>query len=447
MAALCRGPWPRRPSVRPTRRTRPFRCASRRRSAARGCRAPSGSSRRSRIRRGWRSGRSSSTSTTRSSARTPKARRTPSSGWTRTLSSRPASASRRGTRSATSRRTRSTSRPSRSSSPPASRASCSKRPSWTRPALRRRPRRRLVPRAGGRRAPDDRPRARRIAAGHLHAARGRQPEHARAHGVRSRGRGPARRLPPAQRSLVVAPFAQSLAAITGPTDDRETIAGAVGAIASRGGTAIADGLIEVSRLAAGARGPARHRPDHGRIRRGQHAKMEDALASAQSAHAAVYVIGVGGVAGISLKGERALRQIASETGGRVFFPSREEDLPAVHELVAEDVQQRYLITYSPTNQTADGAWRKIALSTSDASHRSPHPRRLLRADAASGQAVARIHRDRRRPPVRRPDARRSRRGRERRASERWTRSRRRSRRSRSCSRSMPAAAWSRRPTG
>jgi VWFA-related protein len=99
------------------------------------------------------------------------------------------------------------------------------------------------------------------------------------------------------------------------------------------------------------------------------AKIEDALAAAQSARAAVYVIGVGGVAGISLKGERALRQIARETGGRVFFPSREQELPAVHELVAEDVQQRYLITYSPENQSADGAWRRITLLTSESSHR------------------------------------------------------------------------------
>jgi len=100
-----------------------------------------------------------------------------------------------------------------------------------------------------------------------------------------------------------------------------------------------------------------------------HAKMDDALTAVQSAHAAVYVIGVGGIAGISLKGERALKQIARETGGRVFFPSREEELPAVHELVAEDVQQRYLITYSPANQATDGAWRRIALTTNDPSHR------------------------------------------------------------------------------
>ena len=143
--------------------------------------------------------------------------------------------------------------------------------------------------------------------------------------------------------IIVAPFAKSLGAITGPTGDRETIAGAVQAIASSGGTAICDGLIEASRLVSGS--DRRHvivlitdgYDEHSRT------TMEDALAAAQSARAAVYVIGVGGVAGISLKGERALRQIARETGGRVFFPSREQELPAVHELVAEDVQQRYLI--------------------------------------------------------------------------------------------------------
>ena len=168
--------------------------------------------------------------------------------------------------------------------------------------------------------------------------------------------------------VIVAPFNQSLGAITGPTADRDTIAGAVEAIASKGGTAIADVLVEGARLMTGV--DRRHvvvlitdgYDENSRT------KMVDALAAAQSAHASVYVIGIGGVAGISIKGERALRQIAKDTGGRVFFPWRESELPTVHELVADDVQQRYLITYSPTNQAADGAWRRIALSTSDPSH-------------------------------------------------------------------------------
>ncbi len=169
--------------------------------------------------------------------------------------------------------------------------------------------------------------------------------------------------------IIVAPFRRTLGAITGPTGDRETIMGAVRAIAANGGTAISDALIEASRLVASKEG--RHAivlVTDGYDEHSQ-AKMDDALAASQSAHAAVYVVGVGGIAGISIKGERALRLIAGKTGGRAFFPSREQELPAVHELVAADVQQRYLITYSPDNQAADGAWRSVKVLTNDPTQR------------------------------------------------------------------------------
>src|SRR5262249_16119557 len=51
--------------------------------------------------------------------------------------------------------------------------------------------------------------------------------------------------------VIVAPFARSLGPITGPTGDHETIAGAIQAIAAKGGTAISDGLIAASRLVTG----------------------------------------------------------------------------------------------------------------------------------------------------------------------------------------------------
>ena len=38
----------------------------------------------------------------------------------------------------------------------------------------------------------------------------------------------------------------------------------------------------------------------------------------QQTGATVYVVGIGGVAGISLKGERFLKQLANDTGGRAF---------------------------------------------------------------------------------------------------------------------------------
>jgi len=68
-----------------------------------------------------------------------------------------------------------------------------------------------------------------------------------------------------------------------------------------------------------------------------------------------------------VKGERFLKKLAKDTGGRAFFPSREEELPTVHELVASDVQLRYLITYTPKNQKADGTWRQISIRVPDES--------------------------------------------------------------------------------
>lgn len=112
---------------------------------------------------------------------------------------------------------------------------------------------------------------------------------------------------PADRVIVV-PFSFEPQAVTGPTADRATIIGAIGAV-----------------------------------------------------QASVFVVAIGGVAGISLRGERLLRRIASETGGRAFFPPRENSLAPVAETLTEDIENRYLLTYTPANQTADGAFRRIAV--------------------------------------------------------------------------------------
>ena len=93
--------------------------------------------------------------------------------------------------------------------------------------------------------------------------------------------------------------------------------------------------------------------------------LEDAVRAVKAAQATLFVVGVAGGAGISIKGERALRSLAEQSGGRAFFPSREEELPHVHDLIASDIQHRYLLAYTPTNQEIDGAWRRITLRTKD----------------------------------------------------------------------------------
>jgi len=79
----------------------------------------------------------------------------------------------------------------------------------------------------------------------------------------------------------------------------------------------------------------------------------------------VYAIGIGGVAGISLKGHDELKAIASGRAAARSFPRGRAELPSVYDVLANDAQLRYLVTYTPTNQKRDGSWRSISLRPYD----------------------------------------------------------------------------------
>jgi VWFA-related protein len=171
-------------------------------------------------------------------------------------------------------------------------------------------------------------------------------------------------LRPADRVLVV-PFSRTIGAATGPTDDVETVLDAMLAVRPGGGTAIYDSIIATSEMIKKREG--RHvlvllsdgYDEH------SHATRDDAVQAVQASGATAYVIGIGGIAGISLKGEGLLKAFAEATGGRAFFPYRESELPVVHDRVASDVATRYVLTYTPTNQRVDGSWRAIRLVAAD----------------------------------------------------------------------------------
>lgn len=165
--------------------------------------------------------------------------------------------------------------------------------------------------------------------------------------------------------VVVAPFSRTLGTVTGPTKDPKTIADAIEQIQAGGGTAILDSLASL----AGELKAIQTRQIIVLITDGydENSKIsfDQALEAVKGSQATVYVIAIGGVAGISLNGEDLLRQIATATGGTAFFPARDDQLPDVHARIASDVQERYLLAYTPTNQDPDGKWRTIALATTN----------------------------------------------------------------------------------
>jgi Ca-activated chloride channel family protein len=185
-------------------------------------------------------------------------------------------------------------------------------------------------------------------------------------------RDAARQLPDRLRErdqVIIAPFRKGLETVTGPTTDRDTIVGAIAAIEPSGGTAILNSLVTAAERLRGI--DSRHilvlitdgYDENSDV------VFERALDAIRTTKVTVYVIAIGGTAGISLQGERLLKRLAAETGGRAFFPAREFQLPDVHGLIAADVQQRYVLSYTPKNQALDGTWRAIAVKTTTPTHK------------------------------------------------------------------------------
>lgn len=161
--------------------------------------------------------------------------------------------------------------------------------------------------------------------------------------------------------VVVAPFNAGISTITGPTRDSGTVVDAIERMTSAGGTSILDALVEGLQLMRGLEGRRALVLLTDGYDENSVADAESVLRAANQVQATIYVVGIGGVAGISLRGERMLRQLAERTGGRVFFPPRESDLVQVAADVATDTQNRYLIAYTPSNQEPDGLWREIVV--------------------------------------------------------------------------------------
>ncbi|MCX6544258.1 MAG: VWA domain-containing protein [Acidobacteria bacterium] len=163
--------------------------------------------------------------------------------------------------------------------------------------------------------------------------------------------------------ILVAPFSRRLHAITGPTNDRRTITEAITAISASGGTATRDALIEIAGRFNGVEGRRVIVLITDGYDEHSTSSLSACVAALKRGGVTVYTVGIGGVAGISIKGHDELKSIAADTGGRAFFPSRPSELPNVYGVLADDAQLRYLVTYTPINQRRDGTWRAISLGT------------------------------------------------------------------------------------
>jgi VWFA-related protein len=88
--------------------------------------------------------------------------------------------------------------------------------------------------------------------------------------------------------------------------------------------------------------------------------IDEAIERALGAETVIYAIGIGDskYEGVD---RGSLRQVAERTGGRAFFPKKEEDLRQVFRDIERELRTQYLIAYSSTNKKRDGGYRQMRI--------------------------------------------------------------------------------------
>jgi VWFA-related protein len=66
-----------------------------------------------------------------------------------------------------------------------------------------------------------------------------------------------------------------------------------------------------------------------------------------------------------LRGDQALERLASETGGRAFFPSKLKSLAKAFAEIESELRSQFVIAYKPADFRDDGHYRTIQLAARD----------------------------------------------------------------------------------
>jgi Ca-activated chloride channel family protein len=69
------------------------------------------------------------------------------------------------------------------------------------------------------------------------------------------------------------------------------------------------------------------------------------------------------------KAVNLINKLATETGGRAFFPESLTELPQIANEIVRDLRTQYVISYNPTNKQRDGSFRSIRVAVDESSSR------------------------------------------------------------------------------
>ncbi len=95
---------------------------------------------------------------------------------------------------------------------------------------------------------------------------------------------------------------------------------------------------------------------------------DEALAMAQHAEVAIYAISTNRT-GTPGPGDKVLRFLAQETGGRAFFPFAASDLSENFQEITRELRSQYSLAYVSTNAAHDGTFRTISIQPREKGYR------------------------------------------------------------------------------
>ena len=146
------------------------------------------------------------------------------------------------------------------------------------------------------------------------------------------------------------------------TNDKSSLINAINNINTGGSTSVYDAVIEsVNQVATQSGRKAIILLTDG-LDNNSSNTIDDAVNIANQVNVPIFSIGLGISSGS--QGEQNLQYLSQNTGGRYYNAPNSSDLQQIYQLIAQQLQNQYLITYTTHNQTHDGSTRTVDITAS-----------------------------------------------------------------------------------
>jgi VWFA-related protein len=171
------------------------------------------------------------------------------------------------------------------------------------------------------------------------------------------------------KALVIA-FDSGVGLLQDFTDDPEKLADKIRQIRAGGGTSLYDAIyLAVNQKLATQTGRRIAILITDGDDNSSRISMTETLEAAQKNEVTMYAISTNSAAFFGSKeqerGDKVLKRLAEETGGKAFFPLKVQDLASSFLDIHDELRSQYQIGYRPTNAKQDGTFRRVRVDVAD----------------------------------------------------------------------------------